>query len=210
MKRGPDPTSERIYRVVKQQVLDGAFRPGERIEAAQLADLHNASITPVRAALHRLVGEQLVDARPSEGFHAPQVSEPSLRDLYDWNGQVLQIALQLSSPTCPTPDATAISVGDGQDPVAAAARLFLMLGERTGNEVCADAIRSLNDRLHLVRRIELQVIGEVETELAALVAALADNQSNALRPLLVQYHRRRHRAATDIVRRLHRRSGQTH
>ena len=115
MKRGPDPTSERIYRVVKQQVLDGVFRPGERIEAAQLADLHNASITPVRAALHRLVGEQLVDARPSEGFHAPQVSEPSLRDLYDWNGQVLQIALQLSSPQSTRPDATAIPIGEGQD-----------------------------------------------------------------------------------------------
>jgi len=207
MKRGPDPTSERIYRVVKQQVLDGAFRPGERIEAAQLADLHNASITPVRAALHRLVGEQLVDARPSEGFHALQISEHSLRDLYDWNGQVLQIALQLSSPAPINPDATAIPIGDGQDAVAAVARLFLMLGERTGNEVCAHAIRSLNDRLHLVRRIEHQVLGEVETELAALVAALTDNQPNALRPLLVQYHRRRHGAATDIVRRLHRRLG---
>ncbi len=124
--------------------------------------------------------------------------------------QVLQIALQLSSPTSTTPDATAIPIGEGQDPVAAVARLFLMLGERTGNEVCADAIRSLNDRLHLVRRIEHQVLGDVDTELAALVAALADNQSNALRPLLVQYHRRRHRAAPDIVRRLHRRSGQTH
>ncbi len=209
MKRGPDPTSERIYRVVKQQVLDGAFRPGERIEAAQLADLHNASITPVRAALHRLVGEQLVDARPSEGFHAPQVSEPSLRDLYDWNGQVLQIALQLSSPTSTRPDATAIPSGEGQDLIANVARLFLMLGERTGNEVCAHAIRSLNDRLHLVRRIEHQVLGDVDTELAAMVAALADNHPNALRQLIVQYHRRRHRAATDIVRRLHRRSGQT-
>lgn len=55
-------TFGRVYAAIKQQLLEGAFRPGERIEPAILSDELGASVTPVRDALHRLAGERLVEA----------------------------------------------------------------------------------------------------------------------------------------------------
>ncbi|MGH1557293.1 GntR family transcriptional regulator [Caulobacter segnis] len=60
----------------KTQLLDGVYQPGERLDAAVLAERYFWSITPVRAALHRLAGERLVEARSNEGFTAPS----NLRD----------------------------------------------------------------------------------------------------------------------------------
>jgi len=46
--------SDQAYDAIKTQLLDGAYRPGERLDAAVLAERYFWSITPVRAALHRL------------------------------------------------------------------------------------------------------------------------------------------------------------
>jgi len=200
------PTSERIYQVVKQQVLGGAFRPGERIDAAQLAEHHAASITPVRAALHRLVGEQLVDAQPSEGFHAPRVTEPSLRDLYAWNELILQLALRLSiQRAAPSLAAPMTSPGaDGVDVANIAERLFASLGERSGNEQCLGAVRRLNDHLRLARLMEGHLFTDAPEEVRDLEAVLGGGLAADMKRSIARYHRRRLRSAADLVRLIYR------
>ncbi|MDR3511056.1 MAG: GntR family transcriptional regulator [Caulobacteraceae bacterium] len=155
MSPAGNPTSERIYAAVKQRVLEGVFRPGERIEAPRLAEALNSSLTPVRAALQRLVGEHLVEARPSEGFHRPPVTEISLKDLYEWNGRIAALAAQLAWSAAP---GQALE-GPEPAPPAAAAALFSTLARRTGSSACALALAGLNDQLHAVRRLEAQVLG---------------------------------------------------
>jgi DNA-binding GntR family transcriptional regulator len=128
MRRDNLPTGNRIYAAVKQQLLSGAFRPGERLDAARMAEWHAASITPVRAALHRLVGEGLVVTESGEGFHTPGVSEASLRDLYAWNGRCLQSAWQLAASQGPAADAVlgqaAADLAADLDPAAGASSMF--------------------------------------------------------------------------------------
>ena len=63
----PGPIFERVYLALKAQVTSGAFAPGDRLEPAALGEALNASITPVRDALHRLVGERIVEAPRNEG-----------------------------------------------------------------------------------------------------------------------------------------------
>ena len=208
MRREINPTSARIYHAVKRQLLGGAFRPGEHLDAAQLAEHLAASITPVRAALHRLAGEQLVDARAGAGFHAPAMTEVSLRDLYAWNGYVLQLACQIS----PQDPAAAV---EGPDPAAAAGaqrldertatdRLFKALAEQSGNEQCAAAIDGLNDRLYFARLLEARLFADLDQELADLTDVLANQRPADIRHALTVYHRRRVRAAPDIVQLMHR------
>src|SRR5437764_15152487 len=86
-------TFERVYAAVKQQLREGVFRPGTRLEPAVLSDELNASVTPVRDALHRLTGERLVEAPRHEGFRTPMMTEVLLRQLYGWHHDLLLLAV---------------------------------------------------------------------------------------------------------------------
>ena len=198
-----NPTSERIYAAVKQRVLEGAFRPGERIEAARLAETLNSSLTPVRAALQRLAGEHLVEARPSEGFHRPPITEVSLRDLYEWNGRIAVVAAQLAWPA-PSGQAHDERTFATQSSATTSAALFSALARRTGSAACVLALDGLNDQLHAARRIETHVLGELEAELADLVHLFNEADGAGFRQALAAYHRRRVRATPQLVDLLHR------
>lgn len=63
-------THQRIYRTIKEDYLAGAFGPGARIQIPSIARRANSSVTPVREALYRLVGEGLVEADPDGGFRS--------------------------------------------------------------------------------------------------------------------------------------------
>jgi len=65
---------------MRELLLRGEFRSGERILEIPLAARLHVSRTPLRLVLHRLQEEGLVAARPTGGFVA---SEFSVRDIYD-------------------------------------------------------------------------------------------------------------------------------
>ena len=199
MSREGFPTSERIYATVKQELLDGPYRPGERIDAALLAERHATSITPIRSALHRLVGERLVESRPAEGFFRRSLTEASLRDLYAWNGHVLSLAVRLR----PQDRVGQAAPVDGADLARNAADLFLRVAEQSRNEHCFSAIVGLNDQLHAVRRIEPEVIFGIADELEGIAANLSQRQPGELRRAIARYHLRRVRAAPELVRLAH-------
>lgn len=65
---------------LRELVLRGQFRPGERIAEIPVARRLGVSRTPVRLALERLVQEGLLEASAAGGFTARQFT---LRDLWD-------------------------------------------------------------------------------------------------------------------------------
>src|SRR5689334_5300531 len=89
----PPGTFDRVYAAIRQRLREGAYRPGERLEPTLLSDELNASVTPVRDALHRLTGEHLVEAPRHEGFRAPMITETMLRHLYAWHRDLLLLAV---------------------------------------------------------------------------------------------------------------------
>ncbi len=207
MTRDILPTGDRVYAAVKHLLLSGEVRPGERLDAARLADRHAASITPVRAALHRLVGEGLVVAEAGEGFHAPRVTEASLRDLYVWNGRCLQQALQMAISKGLAQNRDAIRTHRdriaGFDLVVETERLFASLGQRSGNDQCAEAIATLNDRLRVARALETQLFANAAEELASLSETMRTGSPGPSQTAISAYHRRRLRAAPELVRLMH-------
>lgn len=197
------PTAERVYDAIKRRIQERAFHPGERLDPAQLADELASSVTPVRDALHRLAGENLVETRTSEGFHLPQVDGPGLEDLYDWNAQILTLALngRAAPPGHEVRDRSSL---DLSQLAAATAGLFGRIVARSGNAEHAREIASLNDRLHAVRLAELQLLNGCEDELTSLDAVFANNDLKRLRAQIRAYHRRRRSAVAEIIRALYR------
>jgi DNA-binding FadR family transcriptional regulator len=194
----PGATFERVYHALKEQLSSGRFAAGEHLEPALLSDDLNASVTPVRDALHRLVGEGLVEAPRSDGFRTPYMTELRLRHLYRWNGSLLDLAARSRGfhPGALEPRL--------DDVLASTERLFAAIADLPNNPEHAAAIARLSERLRLVRRVELRFLAGVREELEAMAERLAAGEAAELRRAVAAYHRRRERLAPDIVAALQR------
>lgn len=195
------PLAERVYEALRRRILENGFRPGARLDPAELAGELASSVTPVRDALHRLVGEALVETRTGGGFHLPLVDEPGLADLYGWHAELLLAALRRGADGARL-DGQAPGRLDGADLAERARHLFARLAASTPNIEHRRALGSVGARLHAARRLEPAVLSGVEAEIEAIEAAAADRAS--LRRLIQAYHRRRIRTAAAIVRALYR------
>lgn len=193
------PTADRVYEALRRRILENGFRPGARLDPAELADALASSVTPVRDALHRLVGEALVDTRTGGGFYLPLIDEPGLADLYSWNGDLLLAALR--NRTGPVQPTGGVGAADLADRVQ---HLFAAVAAGSPNAEYLRAVGSAGARLHAARRLEPAVLDEVAPEVNALEAAIRDGDAPALRRLIQAYHRRRSRSAAAIVRALYR------
>lgn len=197
----PGTTYDRVYGALKQQLLERAFRPGERLDPALLGEELHSSVTPVRSALHTLVGERLVEARTSDGFHVPSVDGPGLRDLYRWSNEVLLLVIRAGAPADLTiePD----QMAGPSSAASAIAALFAEIVRTSTNLEHRRVVASLNDRLHAARMAEMHVLTGLDEE----ISDLRDSSLPAARHLRIwvnRYHRRRIKAADAIVRTLYR------
>lgn len=196
----PGATSERVFEALKRDVLSDNLPPGTKLEPAMLADRLNSSVTPVRDALHRLAGAHLVEMRASEGFYLPLVTEPGLRDLYQWNAELVRI-LARSWPSDRAPlkaDALPADVG------RATTAFFELFAGRTDNREYIHQIDIANDRLAAARVAERRVFDDLEPELRAMAVAFDNRPTSELLKLVAAYHRRRLHATAAIVRALYR------
>jgi DNA-binding GntR family transcriptional regulator len=198
----PPGTFERVYAAIKDRLRSGAYKPGERLEPAVLSDELNASVTPVRDALHRLTGERLVEAPRHEGFRAPMMTETTLRHLYAWHQDLLRMAIlnrtaAEGQPEIP-PEASERGVAAHERSNAA----FLTLARATGNPEHLAALAVLTERMEPVQQIEDALLAAAEEESNESVAANGGGDRNRLRKALLHYHRRRERIVPELISRL--------
>lgn len=193
----PGATFERVYHELKRMLAEGELPPGSPIEPAQIGKEIAASITPIRDALHRLTGERLVEAPNHNGFRVPLPTEAALRDLYDWNGQLLGLAVRHIRPSLVVDARSTRLAGTGM--VAATASLFADMARATGSSEQIRAIQGLNDRLTPFRRFEGKVLDGVAEELEALAKLSALVDRVRLMRLIERYHQRRIKAATALL-----------
>ncbi|WP_162806479.1 GntR family transcriptional regulator [Sphingosinicella terrae] len=197
----PGPTFERVYQALKQRLLEGAFAPGAHLEPAAIGAELTASITPVRDALHRLVGERLVESPRHNGFVVPSPTEAQLRDLYGWNGSLVVLALRRSVAResrrpPPLPPSRRMP---GEGATMRAPCLFHEIVRAAGSAEHRDAIERMNDRLACVRRVEAQVLAGLAEEEGSLTRAWRESDLRMLAGLVRAYHRRRQRQAPELL-----------
>ena len=70
------------YRVMREAIRSGKFRPGEHLREADVAKWLNISRTPVREAFHRIVSEGLLTNGPWNGVMVAELTADQLVQLY--------------------------------------------------------------------------------------------------------------------------------
>jgi DNA-binding GntR family transcriptional regulator len=79
----PVRASERAYRQLRVEILDGVLAPGTVLLEVEQSARIGVSRTPLRAAVARLIADGLVAGRPGRGFMVTEMSLDSIRELYE-------------------------------------------------------------------------------------------------------------------------------
>lgn len=196
----PGATFDRVYLGLKEQLMSGRFAPGEHLEPVAIGDELHSSITPVRDALHRLVGERLVEAPRNDGFRVPMATELGLRQLYGWQVSLSRLATGRYQPASQTQQ----NGFDRDDAPASPAGVFLLLGRAAGDLELLNALGNACERLAAISLLEGRFINDLDAELESLLSALATGDQGALRSAIGAYQKRRDRAVPHIVEALQR------
>ena len=77
------PLKFRAYDDLKDMILSGKLKPGQKIVERDLGSQLQVSRTPIREALSRLVQEGLVESRPQRGHYVQAIDAKVVEDLYE-------------------------------------------------------------------------------------------------------------------------------
>ena len=74
---------DRLLNRLRHMAADFEFKPDARINETSLSETLNASRTPIREALNRLVAEGFLTFQPGRGFFCRSLSPQRILDLYE-------------------------------------------------------------------------------------------------------------------------------
>ena len=93
----PLRASERAYRQLRGEILDGFLAPGAALLEVEQAERIGISRTPLREAVARLITDGLVVGRRGRGFEVTDISVDSISELYELR-QALEVqAIRLAA-----------------------------------------------------------------------------------------------------------------
>ena len=90
------PLRDVVFNTLRQAILRGELKPGERLMEIQLANKLGVSRTPIREAIRKLELEGLVLMIPRKGAEVADITEKSLRDVLEVRKALEELAVQLT------------------------------------------------------------------------------------------------------------------
>lgn len=188
-------TQDRVYRALKTEYLAGEYALGARLELQAVADRLRASKTPVREAVHRLMGEGLLEGDPGGGFRIWAPTPAGLIQLYAWNEHLLVGLSALLKPSQLIQRLDRLAALPPADvPLKVAGRigaLFLSFAEASGNAEAMLAIAHINERLLYTRVAEVTDMTQSLKELRTMTNSAISDVHKSVRRRLEAYHQRR-------------------
>ncbi len=89
---------DRIKQVLLDRILNGTYRPGDRLVELQIAREMDTSQAPVREALRELAAVHLVETESYRGTRVRQISARELRESYQVRAMLEEMAAQSAAP----------------------------------------------------------------------------------------------------------------
>ena len=93
------PVHELIADSLRLTIMAGHHLPGERLNQEQLASFYGVSRMPVREALLKLQGEELVVSSPHRGFAVAELSVEEVEDIFTIRIMLEGLATRLAIPS---------------------------------------------------------------------------------------------------------------
>ncbi len=90
------PLRDVVFQTLRQAILRGELKPGERLMEIQLSNKLGVSRTPIREAIRKLELEGLVVVVPRKGAEVAEIKEKSLRDVLEVRKALEELSVTLA------------------------------------------------------------------------------------------------------------------
>ena len=90
------PLRDVVFNTLRQAILKGELKPGERLMEIQLANKLGVSRTPIREAIRKLELEGLVLMIPRRGAEVAEITEQNLRDVLEVREALEELSVKLA------------------------------------------------------------------------------------------------------------------
>ncbi len=160
------PIREQVEAQLRQAILMGHFRPGDRLIERELCSLLGVSRTSLREALRQLEGDGLVVNIPYKGMVVATITREEAEEIYQvralLEGLVGRLFAERATPEQRVALQGALAgveaahrSGDLQALVAAKDRFYEVLLGGCGNRMARAVLQSLHDRIACLRTLTL-------------------------------------------------------
>lgn len=200
----PLTVSESVYQKLRDHLIFGYFKPGQRLAEEQLAEQMGVSRTPVREALLRLEQEGLIQMLPRQGAVVRRISLEEARQVYEVRALLEGLAARLTVQHMTPQDLSAIrkaldasfevmEQGDTRSLVIHNNHFHDLIGDTSRNVVLKKILNLLHTQVNLLRitlwstfpdRLE-QTLREHERIYEAMAAGDEDGAEQAAREHIV-------------------------
>ena len=165
--------SERVERELRHRLMAGRFRPGQRLNIAELALGLGTSVTPIREALFRLAAVHAVEFRRGYSVSVPVLSRARYLEICEIRKANESLA------------ASAAARHMGKDDIEQLEEIFRSyLDTKEGNDVQAALELNLRFRFFIYERAEMPILLQLIENLWLLTGPQFTN----LYPLLPNSH----------------------
>ena len=203
------PLRDVVFNTLRQAILTGELKPGERLMELHLADRLGVSRTPVREAIRRLELEGLVTMIPRRGAEVARITEKSMSDVLEVRRTLDALCAELACDRI-TEEGLArlrkacdqfeqcVATKDSRKIAQADVALHDIIVEATGNRRLVQMVHNLSEQMYRYRfeyikdssqhetlvkehRIIYESIVNKDKDTAAAAAKLhIDNQKKAI------------------------------
>ncbi len=190
------PVREQVEQQLRQAIMSGHFRPGDRLIERELRALLGVSRTSLREALRQLEGDGLVTNIPHKGMVVATMTVDSAEEIYQVRAVVEGLAGRLCAEQMTEEKGSALKEamrqveaahqsGDLEALVAAKDQFYQVLLTGCGNRTAGIVLQSLHDRIASLRALTLARPGRAAESVAEmrriLEAILAQDPKAACR-----------------------------
>lgn len=203
------PLRDVVFNTLRQAILTGELKPGERLMELHLADRLGVSRTPVREAIRRLELEGLVTMIPRRGAEVARITEKSMSDVLEVRRTLDALCAELACDRITEEDLIrlrkacdhfeqCVGTKDSRKIAQADVALHDIIVEATGNRRLIQMVHNLSEQMYRYRfeyikdssqhetlvkehRIIYESIVNKDKDTAAAAAKLhIDNQKKAI------------------------------
>jgi DNA-binding GntR family transcriptional regulator len=173
------PLRREIEVRLRTAIVEGRFRPGDRLIEREMCNLLGVSRASLREALRQLEAEELVTIIPHRGPVVAAVTVEEAEQLYDVRAMLEGLAARWFAETASDEDiavlrqalkefADVVRGKSSRSLLSAKSRFYEVLLERCGNRVAGRILTQLNNRVGLLRSASMSQKGRIKHTLAEI------------------------------------------
>ena len=151
-----------LFNTLRQAILTGELKPGERLMEIHLADKLGVSRTPIREAIRKLELEGLVTMIPRRGAEVAQITEKSMNDVLEVRRALDAFCVELACDRITEEGLTALRDACGQFETAVKTKdtkkiahadvaLHDIIVQATGNQRLIQLVHNLSEQMYRYR-----------------------------------------------------------